>query len=341
MSFTEDMPVLSLFSDEDSLWGQLHEDGGLDTDFYSSPPKGGKLETGLDPFADQLSPGAESGDDPLPDWMSEKVPLSAWLGDEEDIPMADLMTIPEAPILKSVPAEAEALLKELLVEANTPPAEPSLVEEDAFSLPPVSPAQSPTFDTVSASSSPLSSQPPSPMATLPEGPAGGDLEAQALALLDSMGCMDFSSILDGQVITVTLPLQPDQTEQEQEISDPPISPQSIASPSSVQSEDSSYPPSPPPKTPIRRTRTKQKLKNASPIDRKSRKRDQNKQAATRYRVKKREETDTLMTELSQLEDTNRKLKDKTEGLEREIKYLKDLLIEVRMLKGQIKAVEKS
>ena len=172
--------------------------------------------------------------------------------------------------------------------------------------------------------------------------AVGDLEQQALALLDAMGCMEFTTNQDPsgtQVITITLPIADDQSQTtiQQHDPQPPDSPSSIQS-SMPPSPQESPIPSPLP-TQTRKSRSKPKLKNSSPIEKKSRKRDQNKQAATRYRVKKKIETDALMGELTALEDTNKSLKDKAEGLEKEIKYLKDLLIEVRLLKGTINTIK--
>ena len=175
-------------------------------------------------------------------------------------------------------------------------------------------------------------------------PPGGDLEAQALALLDAMGCTDFASEHsppETQIITVTIPPSPDQTmaswDQHHYSATSPVS---VQSPTSVLSDESSNYSSPvsSPEPAPKRTKSKPRLKNASPIDRKARKRDQNKEAATRYRVKKREESQTLSGEIQGLESKNKALKDKVEGLSREIKYLKDLLIEVKMLKGQINTV---
>ncbi|XP_043934254.1 cyclic AMP-dependent transcription factor ATF-5 [Protopterus annectens] len=63
-------------------------------------------------------------------------------------------------------------------------------------------------------------------------------------------------------------------------------------------------------------------------DRKQKKRDQNKTAALRYRQRKRAEHEALDEECQDLEAKNRELKEKAESIEREIQYVKDLLIEV-------------
>ncbi|KPP72507.1 hypothetical protein Z043_108485 [Scleropages formosus] len=82
-----------------------------------------------------------------------------------------------------------------------------------------------------------------------------------------------------------------------------------------------------------------KLEMDTPVDashreRKQKKRDQNKTAAHRYRQRKRAELDSLEEELHGLEGRNRELRDKAESVEREIQYVKDLLIEVYKARSQ-------
>ncbi|XP_074528396.1 uncharacterized protein atf5a isoform X2 [Halichoeres trimaculatus] len=69
-------------------------------------------------------------------------------------------------------------------------------------------------------------------------------------------------------------------------------------------------------------------------ERKQKKRDQNKTAAHRYRQRKRAELDSLEEQLHCLEGRNRELRDKAESVEREIQYVKDLLIEVYKARSQ-------
>uniref|UniRef100_A0A8C5MME7 BZIP domain-containing protein n=1 Tax=Leptobrachium leishanense TaxID=445787 RepID=A0A8C5MME7_9ANUR len=69
-------------------------------------------------------------------------------------------------------------------------------------------------------------------------------------------------------------------------------------------------------------------------DRKQKKRDQNKTAALRYRQRKRAEYDALDDECQGLEVRNRELKEKSDSIEREIQYVKDLLIEVYKARSQ-------
>ncbi|KAF6726447.1 Cyclic AMP-dependent transcription factor ATF-5 [Oryzias melastigma] len=74
--------------------------------------------------------------------------------------------------------------------------------------------------------------------------------------------------------------------------------------------------------------------DSSSGERKQKKRDQNKTAAHRYRLRKRAELDSLEEELHGLEGQNRELRDKAESVEREIQYVKDLLIEVYKARSQ-------
>ncbi|XP_023251606.1 cyclic AMP-dependent transcription factor ATF-4-like [Seriola lalandi dorsalis] len=74
----------------------------------------------------------------------------------------------------------------------------------------------------------------------------------------------------------------------------------------------------------------------APKDKKLKKMEQNKTAATRYRQKKRAEQDALTTEYALLERKNVELTEKAESIAREIEYLKELMDEVhlaRMKKG--------
>lgn len=259
--------------------------------------------------------------------------------------MADLMTIPSSPPPRSTspPAEDSELFKELLAEIGVPPTSASPAEnqsaEALLAMSPVSSIGDPGSPVYQETMSQLVSEPSSPMVSGVDNAPVGNFEEQALALLESMGCMEFTTNQEPsgtQVITITLPMIEDQMTIQQQPIQPPDSPSSIDSSMPASPEESPMPsPNPTPK----RTKSKPKLKNTSPIEKKSRKRDQNKNAATRYRVKKRIETDAVEGELKGLENTNRELKDKAEGLEKEIKYLKDLLIEVRVLKGTISNIK--
>jgi len=78
----------------------------------------------------------------------------------------------------------------------------------------------------------------------------------------------------------------------------------------------------------------------SVAERKSRKKQQNKDAATRYRQKKKAETDNIHEECTALELRNKELRDKVDQMTREIQYLKDLMTDVYKRKGLIKEKRK-
>lgn len=67
-------------------------------------------------------------------------------------------------------------------------------------------------------------------------------------------------------------------------------------------------------------------------DKKVRKKVQNKNAATRYRVKKRIEKLSLSEQEGSLVDRNKELKEKVESLQREISYMKELMSEIQKAK---------
>ncbi|NXV99424.1 ATF4 factor, partial [Fregetta grallaria] len=77
-----------------------------------------------------------------------------------------------------------------------------------------------------------------------------------------------------------------------------------------------------------------KMKGEKKIDKKLKKMEQNKTAATRYRQKKRAEQEALSGECRELEQKNQALKEKADSLSKEIQYLKDLIEEVRKAKGK-------
>ncbi|XP_006893953.1 PREDICTED: cyclic AMP-dependent transcription factor ATF-4-like [Elephantulus edwardii] len=70
------------------------------------------------------------------------------------------------------------------------------------------------------------------------------------------------------------------------------------------------------------------------LDKKFKKMEQNKTAATKYRQKKRAEQDALTGECKELERKNEALKEKADSLAKEIQYLKDLIEEVRRARGK-------
>ena len=75
-------------------------------------------------------------------------------------------------------------------------------------------------------------------------------------------------------------------------------------------------------------------KKKTPTQKKLRKKEQNKTAALRYRQRKREELQDLEGRQQTLESINKKLRSEVNGLEAEIKYLKQLWRDVASAKRQ-------
>lgn len=132
-------------------------------------------------------------------------------------------------------------------------------------------------------------------------------------------------------------------------SSPPASPCSSSNASCISSEDStddpdwSYEPSAP-VTSSHRGRPSQSRagRRSKPYsrttveDKRVRKKEQNKNAATRYRQKKKQEIKEILTEEQELNGRNEKLKAQVTDLQREIGYLKGLMRDLFKAKGLIK-----
>lgn len=101
-----------------------------------------------------------------------------------------------------------------------------------------------------------------------------------------------------------------------------------------ESDDQEWTPSPPRKNragtsqPVQRKARTPRKKSLKVEDRRIRKKEQNKTAATRYRIKKKIELEVLLEEEAELEVRNRQLKERHDELASEIRYLKNLMREV-------------
>lgn len=82
-------------------------------------------------------------------------------------------------------------------------------------------------------------------------------------------------------------------------------------------------------------RTKPYDRDVIPEDKKSRKKEQNKNAATRYRQKKKQEIAVVLSEEKGLQDINDQLHSNVNDLSREIKYLKGLMRDLFKAKNLI------
>ncbi|XP_074518548.1 cyclic AMP-dependent transcription factor ATF-4 [Halichoeres trimaculatus] len=107
------------------------------------------------------------------------------------------------------------------------------------------------------------------------------------------------------------------------------SPPSTPSPSAGSSRTKPYTKSEPTVTTSPSAKIKSVSGSPKVVEKKLKKMEQNKTAATRYRQKKRVEQELLGTEMEELEKRNHELKEKAESISREIQYLKDLMEEVR------------
>lgn len=82
-------------------------------------------------------------------------------------------------------------------------------------------------------------------------------------------------------------------------------------------------------------RSKPYSRSANVEDKRLRKKEQNKNAATRYRMKKKAEVSEILEEEKQLEDKNAELEKRVGDITTEIKYLKGLMRELFKAKGLI------
>jgi hypothetical protein len=77
------------------------------------------------------------------------------------------------------------------------------------------------------------------------------------------------------------------------------------------------------------SRSKKQSRASRKLNAEERKKELNRAAAAKYREKKRIEREGKMVELEKLEIRNRKLRSEANGLENEIKYLRELIKEIR------------
>jgi hypothetical protein len=77
------------------------------------------------------------------------------------------------------------------------------------------------------------------------------------------------------------------------------------------------------------SRSKKQSRSSRKLNAEERKKELNRAAAAKYREKRRIEREGKMVELEKLEIRNRKLRSEANGLENEIKYLRELIQEIR------------
>lgn len=83
----------------------------------------------------------------------------------------------------------------------------------------------------------------------------------------------------------------------------------------------------------KRSRCRNRPYGAGNEDRKNRKKEQNKNAATRYRLKKKAEVEEILSEERELQKQNEDLEVKISDVQREIKYIKGLMKDLFKAKG--------
>lgn len=318
--------LLSSLLSEDNWLDDLssNQDGG------KSSTKGQETEAPEDLFKELGDDSLLAESDPLPEWMSEKVSLSSWLDVADMKPSEILMDTslpigPEkmdlvAPTTTTIPnaIPPEELFDTLFVDNRYAPQPPSPGEAQAPDLVALSPGSLILTDD---DSSIASSSPSSPIEVEFElDPSAPNMGASSLTTIDLSTLIQAISS-SASCTTNGFVLASTESPQLQE-------PVAFKLPE-------------PEESPKPRSKAKSKLKStANPTIRKSKKRDQNKKAATRYRHKKRSEMEIMEEEQSELETKNKELNDKVDSIAREIKYLKDLLAEVYKVKGEIKVMTK-
>lgn len=320
-------PMTSLFSEEpSSLLALGHDDflkgqGSLEPGDYT-----GNLADDLLGELDGRHSRGSSLSEELPDWMSEKISLTQWI-DAADIMPSDLLTDVPLSFPKDASLEpAEDLLLSLMVDDNVPPQPPSPGEQQALDLVALSPA-----GCLSSPESPMS-----PALSLsntdPESPEAIPLTAEEQLWQIAEGLTTiYGKDLTEEDQSEFISLQPQSPPAESFLNPSPSPEQQFK-----EEDQKRYP-----VIPQKKSRAKPKLKTVSdPVVKKSKKRDQNKVAATRYRQKKRSEANTIASQEEELEGRNKELKDKVDSLSREIKYLKDLMAEVFKVKGELKILQK-
>ncbi|XP_050671903.1 activating transcription factor of chaperone [Leptidea sinapis] len=248
--------------------------------------------------------------------------FSNWLEEKVDLPMFDNIShVPErvevpqttlAPTLpypyptQTVPQPTEELLREFETVYG-------VVE-----LTHLTPPQSPPGPATQLLLSYAQQAQCVPLPTLPQAPAGDTwCPASVPTSLSDYDCD--SQALEELVRHRAAQLASPEHSGESVSDSPPSSP---SSPRSTDDEWSSP------------TRPKPYSRNV--VDRRSRKKEQNKNAATRYRQKKKAEIEVLLNEEQSLRQQHVELGDKCADLQREIRYLKGLMRDLFKAKGLIK-----
>ncbi|XP_033096304.1 cyclic AMP-dependent transcription factor ATF-4-like [Anneissia japonica] len=277
---------------------------------------------------DQLDSMYPTDDMLFPKWMSEKVNLN-FLEDIQELSDESVADIP--PLLPPLEVLVEKdgkselsdldLLNQLVAESVSPlqplPIQETNTQEDSLADALTEFSNDEVWEAVGATSGLSSATSSEDVAVFvfgsPESPENMDAPVFSPGSPDSEEMALFAAGSPASSVCSS-------------VSDNPISPLSTIETKAIEPKPS-------------KSRARSVLKTASGTvkpSRKERKKDQNKQAATRYREKKRSLAQSTKCELDGLEKRNVELKDTVESMTKEIKYLKDLLQEVLAVKGQLK-----
>uniref|UniRef100_A0A672FMZ3 Cyclic AMP-dependent transcription factor ATF-4 n=1 Tax=Salarias fasciatus TaxID=181472 RepID=A0A672FMZ3_SALFA len=283
--------------------------------FYSPPPSppatllhGDKVG----PEPDLLSLSWFSDPDMLSDldWMAEKMDLSEF----------DLDSLIDA---CSPPEESPASPEDLLASLDCP------MDLETLPLPHLSAPVPPSLPSESLTELEIKSEPASPDPPPPPVVAAA-VVPQLPRLVLSLSPTRIVLVLARQS-EVALTTAPEVTR-----CSPPASPPQTSSRSRPYPDPRASPPSPTVTCiKVKAPRGAERAALKMPKDKKTKKMEQNKTAATRYRQKKRAEHDALAEEHAMLERKNVELTEKAESMSREIEYLKELMEEVRTTRLKI------
>jgi len=283
-------------------WGDLFASRSVDGGFDAL--KGSKEDAGV--IDDAMLPDLLATEDLQTDYLGQSEWMTTW---------TDLLNVPADPLdpVEEILQQAE---RQLLVEPETlntcQPADDSFIEgllNEATAATPVDeiPALI-SFDRVVANeftplSPPLSTDDIESILSDPSSP------------MSDTSCSDRSTIMLDESVSF--------------LDDPDWTPAAEVSPARTVKSYTKLRPKPYDK-PVASQSTRP---STTQLSKKERKREQNKNAAIRYREKKRAEAEVVHSEERVLEDKNTALKKRVDSMTNEIQYLKDLLKEVYKAKG--------
>lgn len=307
-------------------------------------------EFDLDSLIDACSPPEESQASPEDLLASLDCPM-----DLDSLPLPPLST----PVLPSL--SSESLTVEPPPIPDTVCSDPVITEDDHESSTdgqevPSSPLCVPEpQEELEIKSEPASPDPPPPVVDSPSSPAytldlGSEVDVSETEVKPVVAVAAAAASVVPQLPRIVLSLSPTRivlvlapknevaltTAPEVIRCSPPSSPPQTSSRSRPYPDPKASPPSPTATCiKVKPSRGAERATLKVPKDKKTKKMEQNKTAATRYRQKKRAEHDALADEHAVLERKNVELTEKAESIAREIEYLKELMEEVRTTRLKI------